>query len=254
MYTKKRIKAFTLIEILVVMATLAAISAFSVPLYTDFIIKAKVKTLWQEGSLAKQYVENQYVRYDTDPTTININADSSSATTSSSSNVECIQIENGKVSVVGLSSNLGNNDIWISFEPIVNNGQFQWSCFYSNDAQKYTNEVCTTFQEKCNAISDVNGNIWGNSIQVGATEYFVYNSTLNTPSEVSTAFQTECTSDPNTFDSCGNCNSFSNTSTEQRSVDFNIIASIGGGSQTLVSQQCSKQLAIPCVDPNVPTC
>ena len=134
------VKAFSLPELLVVATIVAIISGFAIPSYLGYTKKAKINALWEQVTAAKLAVESKYLKQNTAVSTITVNSGATEYTSSTNSNIQCITIQNGVVSVVGNKNSFENN-IWISWVPDTSSGYIVWSCLYSEDAAPYLDNL-----------------------------------------------------------------------------------------------------------------
>lgn len=55
LFTKQ--SGFTLVELMVVIAIVAVLSAFAIPLYQDYIVKAQLNRIWSEAGILKRNID-----------------------------------------------------------------------------------------------------------------------------------------------------------------------------------------------------
>lgn len=134
-------KAFSLLELLVVMAIVTIISAFATQSYRAYKIRAQVNALWEQAAAAKLAVESKYLKQNTAVNTITVNSAATEYTSSTNSDVKCITIQTGTISVVGNSESFSGKTIWISWVPTTATGYIVWSCLYSADAASYLSSL-----------------------------------------------------------------------------------------------------------------
>ncbi len=138
------IRAFTLLELLVIAAIVTVIAAFAIPGYTSYITNARVNTLWQQAEAAKLQVQSMYLKQNVAVDTINVDSGTTEYTTSNVDFVKCITIQDGVVAVVGDPVKFNNLSIWIAWQPTITNGEITWACEYSQDAAPYVTDVAGT--------------------------------------------------------------------------------------------------------------
>ncbi len=217
-------KAFSLIEVLVVMAITGSIAAVSMPIYRNYLTGARVKTMMFESNEAKLYVESAFMRSQS-LTTINVNYLARPETKPKSAHINCLTIQQGEITLIGKPSSLDNKNIIIRFTPTNQNNILSWSCSYSADAANYIKEGCTV--ASCASYS-----AWSNPVQISATEYFSY---ASNPASAPALYNAQCTAVPATFASCTSCYNFSNTATEERYMAYTLV------SGSIYKQQCMQR-------------
>lgn len=208
-------RAFSLLELLVVVAIISVLAAFGIPGMLNYIVQTRVNALWSQADAAKQQVLNLYLKRDMPVNTITINSGAAEYTTSNVDFVKCITVQNGIVSVVGLPDKFNDKNIWIAWEPTVSGTGINWSCRYSADAAPYVKEVGNT----CAAQTCQQFSSWGTPTTIN-TQTFFYAGNL-TQAEVSSAFANNCNTTAS-MSGCAACHNFVNTDTEQRFMDFTV--------------------------------
>lgn len=130
--------AFSMIELLTVISIITLLAAFTIPAYLNHIQTTKLNSLWQLAEPAKLYVQSQYLKHNTDVTTIDVNANSTEFTTAPDPDlVRCITIQNGVVSVVANPAGFSGNAYWISWTPTAADGALTWACNYDATAAEF---------------------------------------------------------------------------------------------------------------------
>lgn len=210
-----KITAFSLLELLVVAAIIAVVAAFAIPGYNSYVLQSRVNALWQQAEEAKLEVESQYLRQNVAINSITVNSGAAEYTTSNIDFVKCITIQGGVVSVVGDPAKFNNLKIWIAWEPSVTAESVQWSCIYSSDAAPFVTDVSNTCAvQACQSYSS-----WNTATTVNS-ETFWYFGNLS-EAEVASAFAENCSTTA-TMAGCSACYNFTNTSTEQRFMNFSL--------------------------------
>lgn len=138
------LKAFSLLELLVVATIVAIIAAFAIPSYMTHVTRSRVNALWEQAEAAKLIVASKYLKQNVAVNTITVNSGAAEYTTSTDPTVKCITIQTGTVSVVGDPSSFSNKDIWISWVPNTATGEIVWSCLYSEDAAAYLSNLANS--------------------------------------------------------------------------------------------------------------
>lgn len=129
--------AFSIIELMVVIAIILLLAVIALPIYQSDLTKTKLNSLWQLAEPAKLYVESQYLKNNTNVTTLNVNANTKDVTTANPDLVRCITIQNGVISVVGNPNKFYGNAYWVSWTPTIDAGRIVWSCTYDPTAEEY---------------------------------------------------------------------------------------------------------------------
>jgi type IV pilus assembly protein PilA len=142
MYTKRLNRAFTLIELLAVIAIIGVITAVSMPIYNHYLVSSRASMLWALADEAKLEVESTFLRSPTGISNFSVAPGAAAYTSSNANFVSCIVINNGVVSVVGNPAQLNAQNIWISFVPNTANNTLEWGCYYSNIASQYFTGNC----------------------------------------------------------------------------------------------------------------
>lgn len=134
---KSSIAAFSLIELMIVVALVGIIAVFAIPNYMANVMDTKVKAMWQMADSAKLEVEANYLKNHPSLSSINVGSGTTGYTSTDTNFIKCITIQQGIVSVVGIPGQLRNENIWVSWEPSVATDVLTWNCKYSSDAAKY---------------------------------------------------------------------------------------------------------------------
>ncbi len=136
-------RAFSLLELLVVVSIIAVITIATAPSYLTYMEKTRVNALWEQAAAAKLAVESKYLKQNATVSNITVNSGTTEYTSSTDEIVKCITIQAGTVSVLGKASSFSNKSIWISWVPTTTSGYIVWSCLYSADAAPYLSNLAT---------------------------------------------------------------------------------------------------------------
>jgi len=127
-------KAFTLIELMVTLAIVAALAIIGVPAYSKYRVKTKVATMFAAAGAAQLAVTNDYYNQGYTFSTISYANNSQPFTTPSSSVISSIAISAGIITVSGNSAELGSRGINLVFTPSVSNNDITWLCSTNSTA------------------------------------------------------------------------------------------------------------------------
>jgi len=123
---KHKIRAFTLIELMIVVAIIGILAAIAVPAYSDYMVRARVAELINAGSAAKAAVTEYRISNGSLP---------SNSTTAGVSNVVTKYVSsltvgaNGVITISGKATALGTpSPFAITLTPTFSNGAVQWTC------------------------------------------------------------------------------------------------------------------------------
>ncbi len=204
-----------MLELLVVAAIVAVISAFAIPGYNSYIRQARVNALWSQAEEAKLAVEAKYIRDNQSISSITVNSGTKEYTTPTLDFVKCITIQNGVVSVVGVPAKFNNLSIWISWQPTTSTGSVDWGCVYSSDTAQYVTDVAST----CAAQTCQTFGAWNTATTVNTQTMYYFGSL--TQSQVSSAFVNNCNTS-GTMTGCASCYNFTNTNSTQRYMTYTL--------------------------------
>lgn len=141
---KFRYQAFNLVELLTVVAIAAIIAAFSVPAYFNNVKATRLNSLYLQLEPAKQYVEERYLRYHEDPSTITVASGSHSVTAGDSlTNAHCVTIQAGVVAALLVSDLVTTDALWVAWTPTLVGGQITWACTYPAAAADLIGSIAT---------------------------------------------------------------------------------------------------------------
>lgn len=150
-----KIRAFSYIELVVVIILVAILGIFAYPNYIDYIISSRIAALWRAAEAAKLHVESQYLRYGTAMSSIDVNSGSAEYTTPKNDYIKCITVQNGIVSVVGDSTKFYGDTYWVSWVPTVSSGRLSWACTYSSNAESHISDnIGTCSSGTANYLTD----------------------------------------------------------------------------------------------------
>lgn len=136
-YSHQRKLAFSLVELLTIIAIIAILAAFAIPSYMRNITETKVNAMLQEAEGARLAVESKFLRNNATVSGITVDSGTMEYTTTNTDFIKCITIQDGVVSVVAKPSSFNSKNIWISWTPSVASGLLTWACANSSDAAEY---------------------------------------------------------------------------------------------------------------------
>lgn len=124
-------KGFTLIELMIVVAIIAILSAFALPAYQDYTIRTRVAEGLNLASSAKVAVTEYYTNFKKWPTS-NSDAGLADASKITGNGVDKVEVgTNGKITIT-YNSKVDSTNNTIEFSPVTTNpdpGQsIKWKC------------------------------------------------------------------------------------------------------------------------------
>lgn len=125
-------RAFTLIELMVTFAIVAALAIIGVPAYSKYRVRTKVATMFAAAGAAQFAVANDYYNQGYTFSTIAYANNSQPFTTPQSSAISSIAISAGIITVTGNSADLGGRTINLIFTPSITNNDITWACATSS--------------------------------------------------------------------------------------------------------------------------
>jgi prepilin-type N-terminal cleavage/methylation domain-containing protein len=132
-----KIYGFTIIELLIAFAIVAAIAAAAIPVYSNYYLKFKVSDMYTLAQNAQMYVVDDY-RNNTAIANINYPANSAPFVTVNQVYIASLAITAGVITIMGNASYLGGHNISLTLTPTINtnNTDLNWECTVNN-AQYY---------------------------------------------------------------------------------------------------------------------
>ena len=133
--------AFTLVELLITIAILAALAVVGVPTYSKYRVRSKVATMFAAAGSAEFAVSNDYFNQGYKLSTINYANNAQPFTTPSSTVISSISISAGIITITGNTAELGGRTINLVITPVVANNDITWYC--STNSSAYSEFVPT---------------------------------------------------------------------------------------------------------------
>ena len=138
---KKKLRGFTLIELMIVVAIIGLLAAIAVPSYQDYTTRAQVSEAFSLNAAFKQGLAEFYSDRGEWPTSL-----TNIGTTTSGKYVGSIEVNSGGANVTvtatmnsaGVSSSVADS----TFLLISTDGGMQWTCTGGNILAKYRPSSC----------------------------------------------------------------------------------------------------------------
>lgn len=136
---KSAIRAFTLIELMIVVAIIGILAAVAIPAYNDYMVRSRVTELIHSGSAAKSAIAEYRLGTGSLPNT-NALAGVGNVVTRYVSSL--VVGTGGVITITGKSTPLGTGGAFaITLTPTVNNGAVRWTCV-STGATRFAPASC----------------------------------------------------------------------------------------------------------------
>lgn len=124
-------KGFTLIELMIVVAIIAILSAFALPAYQDYTIRTRVAEGLNLASSAKAAVTEYYTNFRTWPGN-NTDAGLASASKITGNGVDSVEVGSGGTITITYNSKVDSTNNKIEFKPTTSNPDpgesIKWKC------------------------------------------------------------------------------------------------------------------------------
>lgn len=130
-------KAFTFIELLTVLIVLGIMMTIAVPLYSKYVLRARVNAMLSALTPAKFAVTNDYFNFGVF-TSSNYSYNSGTGNPQflkPTTYVSCNKVVNGAITIVGNSNKLNSNAIKLTLTPSADpQQQVTWACCVSSSS------------------------------------------------------------------------------------------------------------------------
>jgi type IV pilus assembly protein PilA len=137
-----RLRGFTLIELMIVVAIIAILAAIALSQYQDYIIRSQVSEGASLAEGVKTAVAEFVNNYGSLPST-NASAGVASSTSITGTYVNRVRISGGLIySHFGTGANAAIQGTNLRFSPITHAGSIQWSCLSGTLKSKWCPSSC----------------------------------------------------------------------------------------------------------------
>lgn len=213
-----KIRAFTIVELLITFAIVGVIAVVAAPAYSKYLVRSKVSTMATAASAAQFSVANDFYNQGYSFEKITYGAGSQPYLVSKSDFIKAMSVEKGWIRIESESSKLGGRQIDLLFLPIAEENNISWVCYGPEEYFEFMPPECRN--AGCQQYS-----AWSSwSVLDGGTVWWSQNSTL---ADIISSWTSQCTT-YGWYPGCI-CLSKVNNSTEEFNMEHEITGNYSWG-------------------------